>query len=91
MEKKNHKQFWEAFTCFKQTIMLQMQRILTSHYIVSCLAAATIYMEHLNNETSMAIKHSSRLEIKVIVHYNTATPNSTNFASKLFYYVFFNL
>ena len=27
----------------------------------------------------------------VIVHFNTATPNSTNFASKLFYYVFFNL
>ena len=27
----------------------------------------------------------------VIVYINTATPNSTNFDSKLFYYVFFNL
>ena len=27
----------------------------------------------------------------VIVYINMATPNSTNFDSKLFYYVFFNL
>jgi len=31
------------------------------------------------------------LRTMVIMHFNTATPNSTNFASKLFYYVFFNL
>jgi len=29
--------------------------------------------------------------LAVVVHFNTATLNSTNFASKLFYYVFFNL
>ena len=27
----------------------------------------------------------------VVMHFNTATPISTNFASKLFYYVFINL
>jgi len=32
-----------------------------------------------------------RLLILVLMHFNTATANSTNFASKLFYYVFFNL
>jgi len=32
-----------------------------------------------------------QLNFGVIVYFNTATPNSTNFASKLFYYVFFKL
>jgi len=31
------------------------------------------------------------VQFSVLMHFNTATPNSTNFASKLFYYVFFNL
>ena len=35
--------------------------------------------------------HCRIIIILVIMHFHTATPNSTNFASKLFYYVFFNL
>ena len=77
---------------FSQRVVTPWNKLSESVVTAESVNAFKNNSTQLNVNLRTQVKHLIvRIYLSVVVHFNTATPNSTNFASKLLYYVFFNL